>query len=63
MAESIKSKIARCEHTAETYENIRAKYLKMAKDGKGDSYYQFAEDALRRIRSCRNIAARLRKKQ
>lgn len=62
MAESIKSKIARCEHTADTFEKVRKEYLKMARNGEGDWYYQYAKNALRRIETCRSIAARLRNK-
>lgn len=62
MAESIKSKIARYEHTADTFERLHAKYLRMARKGLGDQYYQFAENALWRVRTCRSRAARLKNK-
>ena len=61
MAETLNSKIRRCENTAETFNRMGKYYLRMAHKGAGDIYYRYARNAFARAERCREAVARLRK--
>lgn len=61
MAETLNSKIRRCENTAATFNRMGKHYLRMAHKGAGDIYFQYARNAFARAERCREAAARLRK--
>ena len=60
MAETLNSKIRRCEKTAATFNKMGRYYLRMARKGAGDIYYQYARYAFARAERCREVVARLR---